>query len=327
VRVQSAGDILKSDNRAALYLHGAGTVRTLLVTSGDLFLERALSLDPSVRLDKAGAVPEHEQAKSPGEGQYDLVIFDGVPVEPVKANSVWSFGGASPEVGVDDLGPMLRPRVIPGGRNHPVMRYVDMEGTLIEKARKVRPRPEARVLVNGSDGPLVVASERGARRSLYVAWSLLDSDLPLRVDFPIFTGNAVRWLTGEGRAAGEGGGMNVRAGQVFSVAAPGKTKTLTLKGPDGIRETLDASSGLAIVRGADRVGDYQILGPKSKTSVAVNLLSEEESDVVPRATLDLAGKAVAARGDTAVLAETWRPLVLAALQALAVEWWVFVKRS
>ncbi len=327
VRLAAAGDILEADNRAALFLHGAGTVRTLLVTPGNLFLERALALDPSVRLDKAAAVPEHEKSSSRGEGSYDLVIFDGTPVERVKANSVWSLGEASPEVGVDDLGEAARPTVVPGRRAHPVLRYVDLEGTLIEKGRKVRARPEGRVLVSGSDGPLVVASERGAHRALYVAFKALDSDFPLRVSFPIFVGNAVRWLTGEGRAAGEGGGMNVRAGQAFSVAATGSAKALTLKRPDGAKETLDASTGLAVVRSADRVGDYTISGPKTRTAVAVNLLSEEESDVVPRATLDLAGKEVTAKGDAAVLAETWRPLLLLALLVLSVEWWVFARRS
>lgn len=326
-RLDAQGDILPADNRAALFLHGAGAVRTLLVTPGNLFLERALALDPTVRLDKAAALPEHERASSSAESRYDLVIFDGTPVEAVKATSVLSFGGASPEVGVDDLGPVAWPRVASGRAEHPTLRYVDLEGTLIEKGTKVRARAGARTLVSGSEGPLIVASERGARRALYVAFKSLDSDWPLRVSFPIFVGNAVRWLTGEGRAAGEGGGMNVRAGQVFTVAAPGGAATLTLRGPDGLKAALDAGTGLVTVREAVRVGDYTLTGPKASTDILANLLDEEESDVVPRATLDLAGKSVAATGDVIVLADTWRPLLLLALLVLSIEWWVFVKRS
>jgi hypothetical protein len=59
----------------------------------------------------------------------------------------------------------------------------------------------------------------------------------------------------------------------------------------------------------------------------VNVLNEDESDITPRANLDLAGKAVAAQGATVVLAETWRWLLLAALLVLCCEWWVFVRRS
>lgn len=327
VAVKAPGDLLASDNTAVIFPHGAGTVRTLLVTPGNLFLERALSLEPTVRLDKASAVPDYEQAGSGGAGRYDLVIFDGTPARKVKAPAVWSFGGTGPGLGVEDAGPVEHPRVIAGKRAHPLLKHVDLDNLLIEKGRKVRPLTGAKVLVNGSDGPMVVATDQGGRRSLYLSWNALDSDFPLQVSFPIFVSNAVQWLTGEGRAGGEEGGLSVRAGQPFNIASPAGAKTLTLARPDGGRETLDASSGMAVVRTANRVGTYTVSGPKSKTEVAVNVLNEDESDITPRATLDLAGKAVAAQGATVVLAETWRWLLLAALLVLCCEWWVFVRRS
>jgi hypothetical protein len=327
VSVKSPGDILASDNQATIFPHGAGTVRTLLVTPGNLFLERALTLEPTVRLDKASAVPDYEKAGSRGEGRYDLVIFDGVPVEQVKAPAVWSFGGADASVGVVDLGPSAHPTIVAGKRAHPLLKHVDLDNLLIEKGRRVRPLGAARVLVDGSDGPMLVASDQRGRRTLYAAWSLLDSDFPLQVSFPIFVGNALEWLTGEGRAGGASGGLSVRTGQPFSIASPTGAKTLTLRRPGGRRESLDASSGVAVVRTANTVGTYVVAGPKTTTQVAVNVLNEDESEVAPRATLEISGKAIAAEGASVVLAETWRYLLLAALLVLACEWWVFVKRS
>ncbi len=327
VRLASGGDILKADDRATLFLQGAGTIRTLLVTRGNLFLERALALEPSVRLDRAPEVPVYERAGAPGEGRYDLVLFDGTPPQKVKAPALWSFGGTSPELLVEEIGVSSRPRVVAGKRDHPVLRHADLGGLLIEKSRRIRPGPGGRVLLEGSDGPLVVAGERGGRRTLYAAWNLLDSDFPLQVSFPVFVGNAVAWLTGAGRTGGEGAGLSVRAGQPFSVPAPGAARTLTLAGPGGDRTQLDASSGVAIVRSANRVGDYVLSGPNLRTPVAVNLLSEAESDVAPRSALDLSGHALSGRGSSLVLAEMWRPLVLFALLVLAGEWWVFVRRS
>lgn len=327
VRVKAPGDLLASDNRAVIFPHGAGTVRTLLVSPGNLFLERALSLEPTVRLDKAAAVPDYEKAGSPGVGRYDLVIFDGTPVEKVKAPAAWSFGGAGPGLGVEDEGAASSPRVVAGKRAHPLLKHVDLDNLLIEKGRKVEVLTGAKVLVNGSDGPMVVASEQGGRRSLYLSWNALDSDFPLQVSFPIFIGNAVEWLTGEGRAGGDEGGLSVRTGRPFNIASPVGAKTLTLKRPDGSKESLDASTGMAVVRTTNTVGMYTVSGPKSKTEVAVNVLNEDESDITPRATLDLAGKSVAAQSATVVLAETWRWLLLAALLVLCCEWWVFVKRS
>jgi hypothetical protein len=109
--------------------------------------------------------------------------------------------------------------------------------------------------------------------------------------------------------------------------APGNARAVTLVRPNGDRIDLDASSGAAIVRSADIVGDYVLSGPNLRTEIAVNLLNEAESDVAPRSALDLSGHAVAARGSSLILAETWRPLVLLALCTLALEWWVFVRRS
>ena len=87
------------------------------------------------------------------------------------------------------------------------------------------------------------------------------------------------------------------------------------------------SSGVAVVRSANRVGEYTITGPKSRTEIAVNLLNEDESIVAPRMTLDLSGSAVAAERSAVVLAEMWRWLLVAALLVLSGEWWLFARRS
>jgi Ca-activated chloride channel family protein len=328
VHLAAEGDLLQADNHASLFLQGAGTIRVLLVTAGNLFLERACALEPSVRLDRATALPDYERAGTPGEGRYELIVFDGVAPQPVKAPAVWSFGGISAELPVVDEGKGLsRPHVVHWEREHPLLRYTgEWDALLIEKGRKVRAKPEGRVLMTGAEGPLMVASERGGRRMLYVAWNLLDSDLPLRVSFPILVSNAISWLTDERKA--EGGGLTVRAGQPFSVTSPeGNAHTFILEKPNGERMALDASSGVAVVRTADVVGDYTLLGSKWRMEVAVNLLNEAESDITPRSTLDLSGHAVTARGSAIVLAQMWRSLVVIALCLLAVEWWVFVRRS
>ncbi len=326
VRLTTPGDILPADDHATLFLQGAGTVRALLVSPGDLFLERALALEPSVRLDRAPVVPANEQAGSPGPGSYDLVIFDGVPPQAVKAPAVWAFGGVGPGMPVTDAGPSAHPRVLAWKRDDPLLRYVSLQDVLIAGARRVTAAPEGRVLAQGTDGPLIVAGQRGGRRELYVGWSLLDSDFPLRPAFPIFMDNAVRWLTDADSGAATGG-LNVRAGQPFTLAAPAPGSPLTLTAPDGGKTPLDTSSGVATVRAADRTGLYTVSGPNLHKEIAVNVLDEAESDVRPRAALDLSGRSVAAHGALLTLAEMWRPLVLLALVLLAAEWWFFVRRS
>lgn len=325
VKLDAQGDILPCDNTATIFLHGAGGVRVLLVSTGDLFLERALALEPGVRLDKASSVPDAERAGTPGESHYDLVVFDGLPPIAVKTNAVMSFGG-SEGLPVIDSGPTSRPHVVAWRRDDPVLKYVELRGVLVQSGRKVTSKPEGRVLVDGSDGPLMVASDSGGRKALYVGFTPLESDWPLRISFPIFVSNAIAWLTGE-HAGGEGTGLNVRTGRSFAYPMPRKAGSLTLKRPDGSSVPVDASSGVATVRSADLAGLYTLSGKGVRTSIAANLVDEAESEVEPRASLELSGNVVAATARSVAFAETWRLILLLGLCALAVEWWVFVRKS
>ena len=52
----------------------------------------------------------------------------------------------------------------------------------------------AATITRSFDEPLVIAAQKGERR--WVAWSfdLLDSDLPIRVAFPLMISNTLQWL-------------------------------------------------------------------------------------------------------------------------------------
>jgi hypothetical protein len=327
--VTAPGDILKADDTATIFLKGVGTTRVLLVSAGDLFLERALSLDPAVILERSGDVPEYERAGTPGPGRYDVVVFDNTQPVPVKATAVMSFGAPARELGVADAGIAANPRVSDWQRDSPVMQFADFHDLEISHAHRVSLLPGygAKALVDGSDGPLVVSAQAGGRRSLYTSWSILDSDFPLRVVFPIFVANSVAWLTmGTGRTANEAGGIMARPGQAFTVAVPGLEATLVC--PDGHREPLVVANGAATIRSAVHVGEYRVVGPQVNTAISVNLLDQDAGDVRPKAQLDLAGVRLAASPSPGLmLSDVWRPIVLAALLILATEWWVFVRRS
>ena len=265
-RIDSQGDLLAADNHASIYVQGAGTVRVLLVTSGDLFLERALALQPNLRVDKAPEVPQSDRAGTPSSGDYDLVVFDGTTPVPVKAPSEVCFGQPAAEFDVGDAGPDTAPRVVTWKRDDPILNHVDLTDTLIQKAHRVTVLPGGRPLVTGPSGPLIVwLPQSSGKRRLYVAFNLLDSDLPLRVAFPIFMDNLVAWLTST-PATGRGG-ITARAGQPFEVGVPSADRSVTLIAPDGVRSELDSSSGMATVRTAVRAGgDYTLKRNRDKSA-------------------------------------------------------------
>jgi len=329
VAISAPGDILEADNHATIFLKTAGSIRTLLVSNGDLFLERALSLNPAIRLEQASSVPESELASSPGDGLYDLVIFDNVAPVPVKSHAVCSFGAPAAQFGVNVVGTAQQPKVLDWRHDHPVMQYADFRDVAISKSQQVRlvNGSGARSLVDSDKGALVVARSTPSARFLYTSFNILDSDFPLRVAFPIFIANSVSWLTtGADRASSEKNGIMSHPGKTFSVALTGNSAVMT--SPDGSKTALQIQNGAVVVHNANQVGVYEISSSKSKITVAENILDEQTSDIRPQSSLNVGSSIVAAtKTQMFALSEFWRPIALAALLLLALEWWIFVRRS
>ncbi len=322
-RLTVANDALLADNRAYLMGTTERTVRVLLVGEGNFFLERALALEPSVQLDKSPTVPESERGNTPSGGNYDLIIFDGTPVVPVRARAVMvirSKGGPIAELG----GSVKLPRVATWERDHPVLRYVELSNLLIDNAPRLTPAPWAKVLAESQATPLMVAGEHGGRKWVGIGWNLLESDFPLQPGFPIFVANILRWATSE-RASQAG--FTVRTGVPFTLTTSPDETLLTLKMPDGQSQSLRVNEGSLIVPGAPKVGLYEAVGKRTRLQFAANLLDSDESNIAPRTSLQLGGRTVTAQSNIFTLRELWRPLALLALLTLMIEWWVFIKRS
>lgn len=295
-------------------------VRVLLVSSGNFFLERALALEPDCIVDKSDQVPETEKGEGLA-GRYDVVIFDGTKPEPVKAKAVWLVGVADGNF-VKEIGKTEQPVVAFWERDHPVLSFIDLSAVLIDKALKVQLAPWAQAIADAKDTSLFAVGERAGKRWLFIGFNLLDSDFPLRVGFPIFIANALKWSVG-GRKLEQG--FIAKSGSVVSLVVP-STK-VTLRHPDGRTETLNAPNHLLTLRLTDKVGIYELQSGNSKTLFAVNLLNADESDIAPRQTVTLGARTVAAQTQSLTWRELWWLAVLLALLVLAIEWLVFIRWS
>lgn len=309
-------DALAADNYAVAVSDPNASLRVLLVSRGDLFLERALALEPRVTLDRASAVPPNEQAGSEGPGVYDLVIFDGVEEEPVKARGVLTLGAAGPSSPVNGQGTVSNPEVLDSD-SHPVLEGVNFGEVYVEKAVKATPKNSARTIVETRQGALVVAKD-GAQRQIFVAFQPLDSDFPLTVSFPIFLANSLDWLAGQG-----GGEASVlRPGQAFALTAD----RAVARGKDFERE-FNGRGGRTVVRGLDRIGPFEVTWNGGKKKVFVQMRSENESRIAPQKEIRLGGASVAGTTAAERMSDMWKPLALMMLLVLAGEWLLFARRS
>lgn len=312
-------DLLSADNYAVALTDRSASVRVLLVTKGDIFLERALSLDPRVTLDKTDRLPASQRADAGGEASYDIVVFDGVKSEPVKARGVMIFGEAGPDAPVKVSGEAKNP-TFQSTENDPVVKGIEFENVYIEKMQRVQPVGGGRIVADAKEGPLVVVSN-GKQKQVYVSFEPMESDFPLNYGFPILVGNSLDFLAGSESTDL----LSVKVGQTFGVPALGEREAVLES--DWGRVIVPARDDRILVRQAERVGRYKLTVGKSVRTVYATLRSTVESQVSPRQNLEVGSTKVAAVSQLSRFEDFWRLALLLALAVLGFEWWYFARRS
>lgn len=319
-RLEVADD-LDVDNIAYAELAPRREVNLLLVSEGNFFLERALVLDPRVR---ATRVPPRGYT---GQEGYDVVVFDRVSPQIDGPGNRLFVAATGPGAPVTAAGELRQPSAL-DVRPHPVTRFVTLPGDLlIDRAQLARPRPWAQRLVEARGGPLVVAGEQGGRRSLYVAFGVEpgNSNLGLKVAFPIFISNAIQWLAAR---PGEEATRQVRAEEVVALDVPREAKRVRVIDPEGRRLDLKPEGGVALFHATQRRGVYRVEVGRQRRQFAVNLLSPAETDTRPSDRIALGRRTVASgAGGARATRELWRWAAALALLLLALEWWVYHRRG
>lgn len=306
-------DQLPADDTAWAVLSTLGA-REILLVGGDALLARILANDPRIRASRiapAAATPEILAAA-------DAVLFAGAVPEGVDGLDYAVLGPfPGTPIGLGD--PVKAPRITGWQRTHPILRFTRWDDVVVGTARTVTDKGGLSTLVDAEHGPLVLAGQRNGGRVVQLAFDPLESDLPLRVGWPILVMNIVGWLTedplgGEASQARTGTPFVQHLGEADARAIP------TVRGP-GPAEAVVTGGTLRVTR-TDRVGVYDVTAGGTRLRFAANLLSERESRIRPRSALGLVGSAgEPVRASLAVSRrELWRPLLIAAAALLVLEW-------
>ena len=321
VRLDAPNDLLAVDNEAWAVLTEAAS-REVLLVGGDRLTARVLAADPRATVKIA----------SPSE----------VTPELLASVDCTLFGGPVPD-GMDGLnyavlgphfggparfaGTLETPSVIGWQRNHPVLRFVSWDAVSIAKTRKVTELGGLVPVVDADTGPLVLAGERNGGRVVQLAFDPFESDLPLRVAWPVLILNTVGWLT-EGEPGASEAHLLPTGTPYLRKVPDGVTKGEVI-GPRGTSPDAEINAGILRVHDTDKVGIYEVRAGDLRTRFAANLLSESESRIAPRQALGLADSVQEA--SVAKLAvgrrELWRPLLIFALLILMLEWWAWNRRK
>lgn len=314
-------DSLATDNSASVVIAPARARKALLVTTGDVFLEKGLSLDPDLALYEV-APQDFATIGHNGQG-YDLVIFDDFLPPTLPPGRYLVFHAIDPQMPVQAAGADIpAPAVLDWNRTDPIMRFVDLSGLTVQTAAKVSPASWGAALAEGENGPLIVSGTNGATRVVWLAFSPPDSNFGLQVSFPIFLTNAVEWLT-QNPASGEG---SLTPGQPIALPHGGDW---TITRPGGATATLhcgDTDTACAYP-GDDRVGLYKASAGTQNLVYAVDLDNESQSNLVPvaRSNESASGPSQVAQTAPADL-DIWPWVAAGALAILTLEWLAYHRR-
>ncbi len=310
-------DDFQTDNHAFLVLSESPVIRVLYAGKGNFFLEQLFRSFPQVRsthVDRLDRESLSQQVR-----QYDVIVLDGIPSPPIIEGNFILINTVGAGLPLKVGGKVIRPRLIPWTERHPLTKGLRLENLYIKEAQRLSPLGEGITLARSSETPLIYALETDSLKALVFGFDLLDSDLPLRVSFPLLFSNVFEWF---GRGKAEFPAAQVQAGTLQTIHMKEVYDQVQIEAPSGLEEKVRQISRVLAFTNTLEVGFYTFKGGSIEGQFAVNLFSEAESQINSSFSLPAKAVAVGERGGGEVVKTglpLWSFLLLLVFALLALE--------
>lgn len=326
---ETVPDYLPSDNVAYAVNTATTNGNVLLMTQGNIFIERILATLPGINLtigDIGRGLPS---------GDYELIVFDQwlpstlpttdmLIIDPPQSTTLFDVIGESNRTAVDPLtGGVLR--------DDDRTRFVNFGSVSIRKFRTLSRVEWATVLVETREGePLVLAGDYQGRQVAIFSFALSDSDLPLQITWPILMTRLMEWYRPQRAVSVD----SLAPGQSLTIRPTVDADTVRVKDPNGTTATLRLENAPEVAfAGTNIPGFYEVEvlfdgAIVQRDRFAVNLFDTRESQIAPVDELRIQ----TASGETLITntqreeigrREFWSLLATLALLILGVEWWYY----
>ncbi|MHA0857184.1 vWA domain-containing protein [Paenibacillus sp. CMAA1364] len=202
-------DAYEADNVSYAFNHKSSTPRILLLSSGNLFLEKAIQLTGAemTKMIISTTGTDANEQEDGGIGMSsppipkevpDLIVVDGEMPEflhndewaqMLKKTALWTIGGTGKAVKAGGERVKLK--------NHALTEYLTLSGIYFGTVLDRNDLDWGEAIVEIGNKPAIYAGEKDGHPRLSYLFRLEDSDLPLSAEFPIMVNHAVSWLTSE----------------------------------------------------------------------------------------------------------------------------------
>jgi hypothetical protein len=322
----NGNDVFPLDNTAYGVLDVGRRSEILLVTNGNVFLEKMLSLLPAGDISRVNP----RRYPSVDSDRYDVVVFDGYVPEALPRGNVLIFNPAESTLFATE-GEIRRPIIRNWEREDPLLRFVDLREVAIARAQKVSPPGWLRTLVGSDETPMMLAGEQDGKRVVLFTFDLRQSNLPLSAAFPILMSNTLGYLEPSGQASRH----DFRPGDVLTVAPLPQAEEIVIRRPSGPGQTFP-SDGRPIQFSDTSVPGLYMVAQRTAGQIlleepfAINASDEAESDVRPKPVALGSGRTLQTGAPPELVPvnrEIWAWLIVPVLALLLVEWFWFHRKS
>ncbi|RPI78973.1 MAG: VWA domain-containing protein, partial [Chloroflexi bacterium] len=248
-------DVFRLDDTAFAAYHPPASRRVLLLTDsvgGNVFLEQVLASLPGISPYRS--LPDEEGSIRIPEDPFDVYVFDGVLPEEMPSGD-YLLINPPPDNPLFEVGGTFTDTAEIQVADHPLARFVDMRDVQVMEASRVETPPWADVLVSAEGGPLVFAGETGGRRVAAITFDLRNSDLPLRVAFPILFANLIDYLA---PALAFDAPEGLQPGEPLHILPDPAVQEVALVSPEGAVTAFEPGEDGILFTGTGELGLYAV---------------------------------------------------------------------
>ena len=185
-------DDFATDNQAYLALNTAKDIWVLLVSKGNYFLEKLLKAYPNVKVNSVKKIiPSSWNDQTL---RNDIVIVDRMDFPKTEKGNFLLIDAYSPSLPVAKNGHIRFPKNLVGDLNSPLLANVDVSGLIVEKATKLEGDKGLHPVIRSGRNGLMYTFEKGAMRAVLLNFDPSQSNLPLKIAFPVMMSNIINWL-------------------------------------------------------------------------------------------------------------------------------------
>jgi hypothetical protein len=204
------------------------------------------------------------------------------------------------------------------------MANVNLGNLIVEQAAQLDTAEHLQPVLESAQTGLIYAYEKEGLRAVLMGFDLSQSDLPLKVAFPVMMSNIINWLNPHRL---EFSTLHTRAGEPFEIYLKPQTSTFYTRAPQEKWERHRTSANPFRYTRTQKVGIYTISENDKQRYFTVNLADETESDIVTTFIEPPSGKADGAwvTEEISVQQPLWAFLILLGLALLFIEWYFWLK--